>query len=485
MNTYYTSIEETYKKFSGKQPDFIQPLPPSGSNRRYFRTGIEGNTIIAAYNPDRAENEAFIYITQQLRDAGANVPEIYFQDLDHHIYLLEDLGDVDLFKLVSEARHKGKEDYSDWYKEVIRTMPAIQYKAAKDFDFSICYPRSAFDKQSMLWDLNYFKYHFLKLAYTPFHEQKLEDDFHTLVDFLMEAPSDFFLFRDFQSRNIMIRNNQVYFIDYQGGRKGALQYDLASLLFEAKTALSPELRSEMLEFYLDEFRTYSFFNRKTFLRYYPGFILIRLLQAFGAYGYRGYFERKPYFLQSIPPAMANLKWLLFNLELGIKLPHLTATLKQMIDQPAFQATYLPNDKLAVSVFSFSYRKGLPEDYTGNGGGYVFDCRLLPNPGILDQFKGLTGKDKAVIDFLENKPEVEQFLRNVKNIVFSSVDDYITRGYEHLMVSFGCTGGQHRSVYCAEYLSDELRNNYDIHVNVIHREQKESDNKNTNINSLGY
>jgi aminoglycoside/choline kinase family phosphotransferase len=483
MNTYNDAIKEAYRKIEGKYPEFINPLPPSGSNRIYFRIGVADHTVIAAYNPDRTENEAFVYITKKLHNAGVSVPTLYILDLDHNIYLLEDLGDVDLFKIVSEAHHTGTDSYKNWYKEVIKAMPSIQHKASKDFDFSICYPRSAFDKQSMLWDLNYFKYHFLKLAYTPFHEQKLEDDFHSLVEYLAEAPYDFFLFRDFQSRNIMIRDNKVYFIDYQGGRKGALQYDLASLLFEAKTALTSEFRSEMLKYYLDVYNEYSFFDKRIFLKYFPGFVLIRLLQAFGAYGYRGYFERKPYFLQSIPPAMASLKWLLFNLDLGVKLPHLRATLLQMIEQPAFQVAIPPNDKLTVSIFSFSYRRGLPEDYTGNGGGYVFDCRLLPNPGVLDQFKGLTGKDEAVIHFLADKPEVGQFLENVTKIVFASVNDYISKGYQHLMISFGCTGGQHRSVYCAEHISAAIRKNYDIHVNLVHREQKTLSNRNAMHNQL--
>ena len=470
INTNQQLIKEVYKKFSGEKPEFISPLPPSGSNRHYFRMGSISKTVIAAVNPDRAENEAFMYITEQLRKAGVNVPEIYFHDLDRNIYFLEDLGDTDLFSIVSQSHSNGDNNYLKWYKKAIKSMPAIQYKAAKDFDFSICYPRYTFDRQSMHWDLNYFKYHFLKLAYTPFHEQKLEDDFQALIDFLSEAPSDFFLYRDFQSRNIMVKGDKVYFIDYQGGRRGALQYDVASLLFEAKTALSEETRNELLELYIDTFSEYSFFDAKTFMRYFSAFVLIRSLQAFGAYGYRGYFERKPFFLQSIPPAMANLKWLLTHFDLGVKLPHLTATLHQMTEQPVFQGLLMPNGKLTVSVYSFSYRKGVPEDFTGNGGGYVFDCRLLPNPGMLDQFREMTGTDQPVIEFLQEKEEVGEFLRQVEKIVTASVDNYVKRRYEHLMISFGCTGGQHRSVYCAEQIARMLKKRNDIHVMLVHREQ---------------
>ena len=469
MNTYHDTIKRAYRKLTGNEAEFMEPLPPSGSNRFYFRLGAYNKTMIAAYNPDRAENEAFLYITGQLQNAGVNVPEVYDNDLDKNIYLLEDLGDVDLFKLISDGHHNSSEQFLKWYKEVISNMPAIQFKASRNFDYSLCYPRSAFDKQSMMWDLNYFKYHFLKLAYTPFHEQKLEDDFHTLVDFLSEAPSDFFLYRDFQSRNIMIKDKKVYFIDYQGGRKGALQYDLASLLFEAKTALEPIVREELLDQYLQVFSEYTFFSKENFLKYFPGFILIRSLQAFGAYGYRGYFERKPHFLQSIPPAINNLKWLLTYYDLGVKIPHLTSTLMQMTLQPAFQGSEIKHDQLTVTVFSFSYRRGIPEDYTGNGGGHVFDCRLLPNPGLLDQYKGLTGKDYSVIEFLRQKKEVDQFLKQVREIIFASVTNYLSKGYEHLMISFGCTGGQHRSVYCAENIAAELREHFDIPISLIHRE----------------
>jgi aminoglycoside/choline kinase family phosphotransferase len=471
MKEYYSNIKSLFKKYFGSDASEIIPLPPSGSNRQYFRLIKNDFTAIAAYNPDRAENEAFLYITGKLKASGVNVPEIYASNLDQHVYLQQDLGDMDLFKKKTEDGHGTNEDYIFWYKKVIESMPAIQYKAAENFDFTQCYPRHAFDRQSMHWDLNYFKYHFLKLAYTPFHEQKLEDDFHVFIDFLMEAPSEFFLYRDFQSRNIMIYDEKVWFIDYQGGRKGALQYDLASLLFEAKTTLSPDVRIMLLNYYLDVFSKYSFFDRKSFMKYFPGFALIRILQAFGAYGYRGYFERKPYFLQSIPPAISNLSWLLSNYDLGVKVPHLSETLLKMAEQPAFQSSPVASGKLTVSVNSFSYRKGMPEDFTGNGGGFVFDCRVLPNPGRLDEFRSLNGKDKPVIDFLVNRQEVNTFLERISALVCTSVDEYIARGYENLMVSFGCTGGQHRSVYCAETLYRILKSKYDINLIIKHKEQQ--------------
>jgi aminoglycoside/choline kinase family phosphotransferase len=477
MNSYQKEITEIFRKYSGKNPDTLKALPSSGSNRLYFRVSVDKRMAIATINPDRAENEAFLYITHKLSGAGVNVPEIYALDLDKNIYLQQDLGDIDLFQLVTDGKQLSSGNVTSLYKKVIDEMPAIQYKSVTDFDFSRCYPRHAFDRQSMHWDLSYFKYHFLKLAYTPFHEQKLEDDFNRFIDFLMEASSGFFLYRDFQSRNIMIQQDKVFFIDYQGGRKGALQYDLASLLLEAKTGLSPEIRMDLLDYYSLVFQEYPFFDRKLFLRYFPGFALIRILQAFGAYGYRGYFERKPYFLQSIPPAISTLKWLLANFEMGVKLPHLTETLLRMVDQPAFQMPVLSEDKLTVTLNSFSYRKGIPEDFSGNGGGFVFDCRALPNPGRLEEFRSKTGKDKDVIHFLQEKSEVQDYIDQVTKMVSASVEEYLNRRFEHLMVSFGCTGGQHRSVYCAEQLAVNLQKRFKINIRLKHQELERTGNGN--------
>jgi aminoglycoside/choline kinase family phosphotransferase len=389
--------------------------------------------------------------------------------LDNNIYLQEDLGDIDLFRLVTDDKQHKTVNLIQLYRKVIDEMPSIQYKSVSDFDFSICYPRHAFDRQSMHWDLNYFKYHFLKLAYTPFHEQKLEDDFNRFIDFLLQAPSGFFLYRDFQSRNIMMHRDKVFFIDYQGGRKGALQYDLASLLFEAKTGLSPEIRMDLLNYYTQVFQDFPFFDKNEFLHYFPGFALIRILQAFGAYGYRGYFERKTYFLQSIPPAIITLKWLLSGFDLGVELPHLTETLSRMVEQPAFQMPELSDDKLTITLNSFSYQKGIPEDFTGNGGGFVFDCRALPNPGRYEEYRTKTGKDEDVIIFLKDKSEVTGFIDQVTKIVSASVEEYIQRHFEHLMISFGCTGGQHRSVYCAEQLAVNLKKRFDISIRLKHQE----------------
>ena len=469
MNTHYSEIKLLFIQHYNTEVDEISALPASGSNRQYYRLRKDDFSAIAAFNPDKAENEAFLYITGKLRNAGVNVPQVYATNLEKNIYLLQDLGDIDLFSKVRDDRQHSAVNYLQWYKKVIDCMPAIQYKATSDFNFSICYPRSAFDKGSMLWDLNYFKYYFLKFAYIPFHEQQLEDDFQAFADFLIQAPDDYFLFRDFQSRNIMISNNEIYFIDYQGGRKGALQYDLASLLFEAKTALTTSEREELLEYYIEVYKNYSFFDKGTFLKYFPAFALIRILQAFGAYGYRGYFERKTLFLQSIPRAIENLRWLLSSYEMGVEIPHLKDVLLKMVERSIYKFPELSSSTLTLTIFSFSYKKGIPDDLTGNGGGFVFDCRALPNPGRYDQYRSFTGHDKTVVEFLNEKKEVREFMKQVEQIIFASIENYTIRGFEHLMVSFGCTGGQHRSVYCAEYLYNKLITKYNVHLHLVHRE----------------
>ncbi len=468
MLNIQNQLVKLFENHFGSVPDEIGQLPPSGSNRRYFRLRSGDSSAIAAYNPDRAENEAFMYIVRKLAQAGVNVPLVYASDLDNHVYLQEDLGDTNLFDLI-ESHREDTQYLTKLYRSVIDQMPAIQVKAANDFDFTRCFPRQAFDSQSIHWDLNYFKYHFLKLANTPFHEQKLEDDFIRLSGFLLEAPSDFFLFRDFQSRNVMLKDGNPYFIDFQGGRRGALQYDLASLLYEAKANLPENLRRELLNYYLQVFSEFDFFDREEFQKYYPSFALIRQLQAFGAYGYRGYFEKKAFFLRSIPFGLKNLQEILVQVRETVDLPHLQEVLSGMITHFEEEIPETHKGKLTLAVNSFSYRKSMPDDYTGNGGGFVFDCRGLPNPGRYPEFKTKTGRDAEVSDYLGQHGEVEQFLQQVFRLTEISIRNYIQREFEHLMISFGCTGGQHRSVFCAERYAEWAKQEFDVEVVLRHRE----------------
>ncbi|MGE5083123.1 MAG: phosphotransferase, partial [Acidobacteriota bacterium] len=317
--------------------------------------------------------------------------------------------------------------------------------------------------------LNYFKYYFLRLAGIPFSEQALEDDFSRLTKFLLSAPRDFFLYRDFQSRNIMLRDGQPYFLDYQGGRKGALQYDVASLLYDAKADLPPELRQQLLDHYLDVLRGYVDVPREAFLQHYYAYVYIRIMQALGAYGFRGFYERKVHFLQSVPFALKNIRWLLHNVTLPVALPTLLDAFHNMLRSEKLLSLASDADNLVVRIFSFSFHRGLPKDETGNGGGFVFDGRSLPNPGREERFKTQSGKDAPVIEYLNQQESVHQFLASVMSLVDASVSNYQQRGFKNLMLSFGCTGGQHRSVYLAEQVAKRLRGRAGIEVGVTHRE----------------
>ncbi len=451
---------------------FFEQLPASGSYREYARLKSAGHQVIGAYNQDVKENQAFLEFSAHFRNKNIPVPHIYAVNGSVDCYLLEDLGNTTLLDFLTETREK--EGFSikivDEYKKVLRELPRIQLVAGKDIDYSVCYPREAFDKQSMMWDLNYFKYYFLKLAKVPFDEQALEDDFQAFSDYLLAVDNNAFLYRDFQSRNVMLKDGKVYFIDYQGGRKGALQYDLASLLYDAKANIPEAEREELLEFYLNELVQYKQVDREKFKSLFDGYVLIRIMQAMGAYGFRGFYEKKEHFLKSIPFALKNLETLLAKNTIQIKLPELLKVLKAVTESPFLRSISPANDRLTVRISSFSYKKGIPHDPSGNGGGFVFDCRAIHNPGRYPEFKHLTGKDQQVQEFLEEKSTIGVFMTSVISLVSQSVEVYLSRGFTHLSVNFGCTGGQHRSVYAAEKLAEYLRNNYPVTVVLQHVEQ---------------
>ena len=451
---------------------FFEQLPASGSYREYVRIKSVNHQVIGAYNQDIKENQAFLEFSAHFRNKNIPVPHIYAVNSNMDCYLQEDLGNTTLFDFISTTREN--EGFSikivDEYKKVLRELPRIQLVAGKDINYSVCYPREAFDKQSMMWDLNYFKYYFLKLAKISFDEQALEDDFQTFSDYLLAVDNNAFLYRDFQSRNVMLKDGKVYFIDYQGGRKGALQYDLASLLYDAKANIPEAEREELLEFYLDELSQYKQVNRDKFKTLFGGYVLIRIMQAMGAYGFRGFYEKKEHFLKSIPFALKNLETLLAKNTIQAKLPELFKVLKAVTESVFLKTISPSNDRLTVRVSSFSYKKGIPHDPSGNGGGFVFDCRAIHNPGRYLEYKHLTGKDPQVQKFLEEKSTIASFMESVISLVSQSVEVYSSRGFSHLCVSFGCTGGQHRSVYAAEKLAEYLRNNYPVTVVLQHIEQ---------------
>jgi len=454
-------------------PSSIQPLQGQlgGSGRSIVRLSNGATSAIGILYGVREENVAFVAFSRHFRRHGLPVPEIYAEDLDHGAYLEEDLGDTTLFQFLS--KHRTGENIApqvvEAYRKVVALLPRFQIEAGRDLDYSVCYPRASFDRQSISWDLNYFKYYFLRLAGISFNEQALEDDFDRLTNFLLSADCSYFMYRDFQSRNMMLRDGQPFFIDYQGGRKGALQYDIASLLYDAKADLPPQMRQQLLDLYIEQLSAYTNVGREAFLHHYYAYVYVRILQALGAYGFRGFYERKAHFLQSVPYALKNLRWLLHNVKLPIALPTLMEAFNSMLASDKLHALAKDADHLTVRITSFSFHRGMPKDESGHGGGFVFDGRSLPNPGREERFKALTGRDAPVIHYLNQQESVHQFLASVMSLVDASVSNYRHRGFKNLMVSFGCTGGQHRSVYLAEQLARHLRKSHAVEVVVRHRE----------------
>ena len=466
-------LKKLFEQHFHAPPARMQPVQGDlgGSGRKIIRLANDKDSAIGVLYGVREENVAFLEFSRHFRKHGLPVPEIYAEDLDRGAYLEEDLGDTTLFEFLSQNRDGAHiaAPVVEVYRKVVAVLPRFQVEAGRDLNYSASYPCASFDRQSIAWDLNYFKYYFLRLAGIPFSEQRLENDFSRLTDFLLSAPRDYFLYRDFQSRNIMLRDGQPFFVDYQGGRKGALQYDIASLLFDAKADLPPELRQRLLDAYLDRLSEFLDLDRDAFLHFYYAYVYARLLQALGAYGFRGFYERKTHFLQSVPYALKNLRWLLHNTKLPIELPTLMDAFQGMLASEKLSGLASEAQNLVVRIFSFSFHRGLPQDDTGNGGGFVFDGRSLPNPGREERFKSLTGKDAPVIEYLNQQESVHQFLAGVLSLVDASVDNYQQRGFKNLMVSFGCTGGQHRSVFLAEQLAKRLRIRNGLEVVVRHLE----------------
>jgi aminoglycoside/choline kinase family phosphotransferase len=468
-------LSDLFEAWSGKEPSLILPLAPSGSDRIYYRLQAGNTSAIGTYNPGEKENEAFVRFSKHFHQKELPVPEIYLEQLDQKVYLQEDLGFTTLYSYLLQKGDYFPDYLINIYKKVVRQLARLQITGAEGLDFDLCFPRKEFDKQSMLWDCNYFKYYFLKPARVDFDEQALEEDFHSLADYLLQTDTNFFMFRDFQTRNIMIKGGEPFFIDYQGGRKGALQYDLASLLYQAKANIPPDIRIELLNYYLDAVEELIDIDRESFTEFYYGYVLMRCVQVLGAYGFRGLYERKEHFLSSIPFALRNVKWIFDHIDLPIKLPELKSSLLHLIDSKQFE----PFDKikassslLTVTINSFSYKKeGIPADKSGNGGGFVFDCRFIHNPGRYEPYKKLTGRDESVINFLKHHSQMGDFLNNVFRIVDQAVEDYIERSFTHLMVNFGCTGGQHRSVYAADALRKHLNQKYGVKIKLKHIEQE--------------
>ena len=466
MASHIENISNLLKSNNYPVFDQIKELPSSGSARIYFRVyfidKIHKN-ILASYNPEVSENIAHYSFTLHFRNKGFNVPEIYAKDSSYNYFLLQDLGDTTLFGTLDSLNEK---QTLTIYKKVIDHLLEFQIEGIKGLDLDVAFPVKEFDIENIIWDLNYFKYYFIKPHDLFFDELQLEKDFRTFADFLLSAKSDFFLYRDFQSRNIMIENEDLWFIDFQGGGKGPLQYDLVSLLYQAKANLGNNIKEELLDYYLKSLSNYSIDYDKEFKKHYDAFIYFRTMQVMGAYGFRGKLQRKGHFLQSIPFVISNLQDLMINKPLQIHIPELLRVFKQITEISDYKETQESSENLLININSFSYKKGgIPIDTSGNGGGFAFDCRSLPNPGRIKEIKDFTGLEKPVIDYLKKKKEMDKFLDNCFNLVSDSINNYLDRGFDNLQINFGCTGGKHRSVFSAEWMSNKLNSFYKDKVTI--------------------
>ena len=473
MKNTTEAIKHLFQEFSNININRIEKIPQSGSDRIYFRIYDEANnTYIATHSNNIKENNTFIHFTNHFKNAGAPVPKIYAVNKNGDLYIQEDFGNTALLDVLEK---EGPSDLVyDLFKKSLKALANLQIKGDQNLDYSQCITSKEFGQQAILSDLLYFKYYFLDTLKIPYDKEKLLLDFDMLSNYLSNAEYKYFMFRDFQSRNVMIQNDEVHFIDYQGGMKGALQYDVASLLWQAKANLSDEWKTNLLNDYIDciDDLLGKSINRTLFVSQYNGYVLIRLLQVLGAYGFRGLFERKAHFLTSIPLALRNLKWFLNNKVVGISCPTFEHLLSLVVaDETIKQFEITKADDscpLTIKINSFSYIKnGYPADETKNGGGFVFDCRGILNPGRVDEYKKQTGQDKPVKDYLEQQTLMPKFLNSIYDIVDIAVEDYIKRGFESLEINFGCTGGQHRSVYAAEALNRHLRNKFGVKTILKH------------------
>lgn len=460
-----------YEKLVGENP-CCTLLKGEGSNRKYFRLSSNKGSLIGVQGESVDENKAFIALAKHFENQQLNTPKVVAVSDDSLFYLQEDLGDVSLYQAIASdiKAHVFSDESRAILRKTMSQLADFQFNAAKGLDFSVCYPIPAMDKTSIMWDLNYYKYCFLKLMKVNFLEVNLERDFNKLTDDLLQYDSNTFLYRDFQSRNVMLKDGNPYFIDFQGGRRGPIFYDVASFVWQAKANYPEEVREELIQAYMESLRKYQTVNEVAFKKTLALFVLFRQLQVLGAYGYRGLFEGKKYFIESIPLAMKNIADLIAKNDFSAY-PYLISILKNLAEGYAHEEKkVLDNTKLTVKVFSFSYKKGIPEDTSGNGGGYVFDCRGVHNPGKYNQYKPLTGMDQPVIDFLEQDGEILKFLDHIYALADAHVQRYMERGFSSLMFSFGCTGGRHRSVYSAEHVAAHIAQKFGVRVELCHREQ---------------
>ncbi len=478
QSDYVESLKKLFTQHYAAAPDHVTLLPASGSERRYMRLSNTEHQVIGAYNPDKKENNTFFYFTRVFAKYELPVPEIIAESPDKKTYLLQDLGDHSLFQIMEKEGHT--EHLKSLFKKSIDHLVRFHWEAGNELDYSLCFAAQAFDRKQILSDLLYFKYYFADLMKVTYNKPALLEELEDWSRTLAAARPQTFMYRDFQSRNIQVIGEEVYFIDYQGGMLGMPQYDLASLLWQARAQLPNDWKNELVNYYFEALETLPqtpSFNQTDFRKIYLECVLLRILQTLGAYGFRGLLERKPHFIKSIKPALQQLKSFLHDYGHLPVQSELRKVLEQLV-KPGITHQFETTDgqggtdtALKIKIFSFSYKKGMPADTTGHGGGFVFDCRGILNPGRKEAYKALTGKDAAVKDYLETQTQMPYFMEHVFATVGFSIENYLERGFDHLTISFGCTGGQHRSVYAAEALALHLKEQYDLDAEVVHMEQE--------------
>lgn len=472
MHNYIENLKALFKDTFKEDVISVENIKADGSNRAIIRLRSHNRSVVGVWGPDKKENRAFVEFSKNFKSKGFNVVDIYAFDEKKQIYLETDLGNETLFDFVVKNRDDGWEKIVHYYKKALEHLALFQTKGLDGINLEWCYPRKEFDEQSMRWDLNYFKYYFLKLGKIEFDEEKLEKDFNHFIDFIKDADRNFFLYRDFQSRNIMINDKKLFFIDYQGGRKGFLAYDVASLLYDAKADIPPYIREELLNYYLELPEIKKTSKKDEYLKYYYAFVYIRLMQAMGAYGLRGFYEKKPHFLTSIPYVIKNLEWLIANVNLDLKIPELLKVFKRITTSSYLRQFTDKKLGLNLRIYSFSYRDAIPPDPQGHNGGFVFDVRCLVNPGKIPEFANLTGKDDNVREYLDKDKDVDRYFKNCCSLIEQAVENYIKRNFTELYIAFGCTGGRHRSVYMAQRVFDYFKDKKNINCHINHTAIKE-------------
>lgn len=469
-------LEQLFEEHFGKKAESITLIPISGSDRRYYRITAADCSAIGTYNLNIAENNSFYYFTELFRKHNINVPELYKTGKDRHYYLQQDLGNFTLFDQLNQ------EGFTDAvkqnYQKSLDQLARLQWMAGRDADYNQCFGTKQFDEKAISADFLYFKYYFADLHRVVYDKIELMKEIEEISKDLGRIQPKMLMYRDFQSRNIMLHEDKVYFIDYQGCMQGPPQYDVASLLWQAKAQLPARWKEELLNNYVESLNNLPIARLdEMYLRKgYSQFVLLRLVQVLGAYGFRGLMERKPHFISSIGPALKNLSTFLDDNPQIPNYPQLRYLLEKL-STPDIQAQYQQlkastDSKLTITINSFSYKKGgIPDDKTAHGGGYVFDCRGILNPGRIEEYKKLSGKDGKVISYLESETRMPEFLEHVYALVDINVADYLERDFDHLSISFGCTGGQHRSVYAAEQLARHLTSRFHVPVTLKHQNEQ--------------